>query len=388
MTTSTTPTNPLATGVPGVTIEARPNGTFRVCWRHAGKQPRVTVESKRDALMLAKWLGKHGKARPANDPDLLFAIGRTTSPVESTDPVTVGEALAALLATVNPRSLATRQSQVRSLAPLHDVSVQALTRADVEALFTELSTVGGRTGNGQAENTWRNAARFLKRALDVHGKGDLVRGYAGAVPRSKRRVRQPVVMTKAEMDDLVWLGRDYGIGDLLAVIADLGLRFGEAAAFRGTHVERIAGRPTALVRVQSPANPIPTHANPDPAPRELKGDASHRDLPPSQRIQDMAAEAGTGRLAGNDPDLGGPWRHSIAGNRLAKLSRRAIREGVITRPVTFHDLRHSWGAHLLLNGVDPKTLSVMMGHSSPTITMDTYAHLTDGGIDKVRDLLK
>lgn len=385
MTPSTTTRSPLATGVPGVTIQARPNGTFRVCWRHDGKQPRVTVDSVRDAKMLAKWLGRHGKDRPANDPDLLFAIGRTTSPVETTDPVTVGEALDALLAAATPRSVNTRRTQVRSLAPLFPISVQTLTLADVEAVFTDLTTTGGRSGNGQADNTWRGTGILLKKALRPYGKAELVEGYL-TKSRSKR-VRQPVLMTKAEMDELVWLGHDHGIGDLLAILADLGLRFGEAAALRGTHVERMAGHPMVLVREQCPANPTPTLANPDPAPCRLKSSSSVRDIPPSQRIQDMAAKARTDRLT-SDPGLGGPWRHSYANRRLSKVSRDAIREGIVSRPVKFHDFRHSWGAHLLLGGTDIVTVSYLMGHSSPTITGEIYGHLTDRGIGGVRDLLK
>lgn len=40
----------------------------------------------------------------------------------------------------------------------------------------------------------------------------------------------------------------------------------------------------------------------------------------------------------------------------------------------FHALRHTFATRALECGMDPRTLSELMGHSSPTITMKRYAH--------------
>ena len=40
----------------------------------------------------------------------------------------------------------------------------------------------------------------------------------------------------------------------------------------------------------------------------------------------------------------------------------------------FHSLRHTFATRLLENGVDMKTISELMGHSSPTITLNRYVH--------------
>ena len=40
----------------------------------------------------------------------------------------------------------------------------------------------------------------------------------------------------------------------------------------------------------------------------------------------------------------------------------------------FHSLRHTFATRLLENGVDVKTISELMGHSSPTITLNRYVH--------------
>ncbi len=42
----------------------------------------------------------------------------------------------------------------------------------------------------------------------------------------------------------------------------------------------------------------------------------------------------------------------------------------------FHDLRHTFATHAARNGVDPKTLAGLLGHTNASFTLDTYAHVT------------
>ena len=44
--------------------------------------------------------------------------------------------------------------------------------------------------------------------------------------------------------------------------------------------------------------------------------------------------------------------------------------------IRFHDCRHTFSSHALASGVDPKTLSVILGHTNASFTLDTYAHVT------------
>ena len=45
--------------------------------------------------------------------------------------------------------------------------------------------------------------------------------------------------------------------------------------------------------------------------------------------------------------------------------------------VRFHDLRHSHATQLLLAGIHPKVAQERLGHSSITVTLDLYSHVTD-----------
>jgi integrase len=48
------------------------------------------------------------------------------------------------------------------------------------------------------------------------------------------------------------------------------------------------------------------------------------------------------------------------------------------RQVRLHDLRHGGASMLLAAGTDISLVSKMLGHSSITLTADTYSHMLDG----------
>ena len=59
------------------------------------------------------------------------------------------------------------------------------------------------------------------------------------------------------------------------------------------------------------------------------------------------------------------------------LTRAADRAGlnVEGQPrLTLHDLRHTFGSHLVRHGADVVTVSRQMGHARPSITLDIYSH--------------
>ena len=63
-------------------------------------------------------------------------------------------------------------------------------------------------------------------------------------------------------------------------------------------------------------------------------------------------------------------------NWLYRAHKRIMKRAGIDEKVRFHDLRHTFSTIALLNGVDPKTVSNILGHHSTVFTLDTYAHVT------------
>ena len=66
-------------------------------------------------------------------------------------------------------------------------------------------------------------------------------------------------------------------------------------------------------------------------------------------------------------------RQALASRRFSRHWRRATEE--VGTDVRFHDLRHTFASTLLSRGVSIKAVADWLGHASPTITLDTYAHL-------------
>lgn len=56
-----------------------------------------------------------------------------------------------------------------------------------------------------------------------------------------------------------------------------------------------------------------------------------------------------------------------------KLTRRAGFKGV-----RLHDLRHSHASLMLKQGKHPKIVQERLGHSSISVTLDTYSHVAPG----------
>jgi integrase len=45
--------------------------------------------------------------------------------------------------------------------------------------------------------------------------------------------------------------------------------------------------------------------------------------------------------------------------------------------VRFHDLRHTAATLLMIQGVHPRVVQEMLGHSSVNVTLDTYSHVSE-----------
>ena len=84
---------------------------------------------------------------------------------------------------------------------------------------------------------------------------------------------------------------------------------------------------------------------------------------------------------------GGPLRQS----NVLRRSFNPIVERAKVRRITFHGLRHSFATLLLSNGIDVRTVSELLGHADPAMTLRVYAHAMPGhkraAADKLRQIL-
>ena len=69
---------------------------------------------------------------------------------------------------------------------------------------------------------------------------------------------------------------------------------------------------------------------------------------------------------------------------------RSLLEDAGLPQIRFHDLRHSAATIMLSMGVHPKVVQELLGHSSISMTLDTYSHMLPSmqqeAMDKLNDL--
>ena len=73
-------------------------------------------------------------------------------------------------------------------------------------------------------------------------------------------------------------------------------------------------------------------------------------------------------------------------SNLRKDFQSILKNSNISR-IRFHDLRHTAASLMLNNGVPILSVSRMLGHSKPSVTLDIYGHLMIGKLGEVAQLM-
>jgi integrase len=182
-------------------------------------------------------------------------------------------------------------------------------------------------------------------------------------PRVQKPKRGVKVATREEMHAFARAAGEYET--LVRVIADLGLRLGEALALEARHDLR-----DFMVVEQSGWHGSVTPGTKQGATRSVP-------IPPGLRaLLDAYATPLRGALF---PNPAGGWWHERSFYRVVWYPARD-RSGMDFRP---HDFRHSHVSLMRAAGVDPADLARMSGHTVDTATR-VYTHSTGGSFDLVR----
>jgi integrase len=282
--------------------------------------------------------------------------------------------LGTVKASVRPRTYEAYDLDVRRLLPY--VGRYRLTRLapeHVQSCYSALLQGGlSKRSVEQVHTVLHNALRQAVRW------GLVVRNVTEAVnvPRPERREMR--TLSHAEVQQLFADTADDRLHALWVLLTTSGLRIGEALALRWTDLDFENNRLNVQRAIQRQRGRGLVFVEPKSArSRRVVNLARHATDSLAQHRKRQLAERLVSGSCWEDNDLvfcredGRPLEHSTVHDRL----QRSLLRAKLPR-IRIHDLRHTAASLLLARGVHPRVVQELLGHSTITLTLETYSHTT------------
>ncbi|WP_081821307.1 tyrosine-type recombinase/integrase [Rhodococcus sp. UNC23MFCrub1.1] len=257
--------------------------------------------------------------------------------------------------------------------PFADTALTDIRRSHVEAWVKELverplspQTVHQRINNLK---TVLKAARRDRRMID-----DPVDGVS--LPRIRRAEMAMEIPDPTAVGRLV-TNADPSFSAYIALCAFAGLRRGEAAALQPGDIDFLRKR----ISVNRQAIGISSGVVDVRAPKY----GSERNVPVASGLLEILSEHLRLHAPGDDPSrwlFPGLGDNPLNGNMVFGRWRKARTAACVETKL--HSLRHYFASSLIAAGCDVVMVQRAMGHSSASITLDTYSHLFPSGEDRTR----
>jgi integrase len=223
-----------------------------------------------------------------------------------------------------------------------------------------------------------HAHRVLHRALQRAVENEtLPRNVASVIRPPKVEAQEVEILSADEMGVILARLEGHALYPAVALALATGMRRGELLALRWedvdlegatVRVERALEETAAGLRFKAPKTKHGRRIISLP-PSAVDALRAHR-----LRQLELRVALGQGKL---EPDA--LVFSTIEGAPLSpdNLSRdwRRVMAALDLPAVTFHALRHSHASALIASGLDVLTVSRRLGHGSPVVTLNAYAHL-------------
>ena len=282
--------------------------------------------------------------------------------------------------------------------------LQTIRVDDLQAFFNDRRVNGNLKGEGGlSPKTLGNMRNMLHAAFKQAVRNRLINDNiveGVRIPRAEKKEMR--VLNRAEQDRLVTAAKLSPELAAFGIVFDLftGIRLGELCGLRWENVDLEQKK----FLVCETRNRLPNHDDSIEASTTVatvpttKTDNSRRtvyllgnlaeDLKDYKRIQDSIAEQYPGFNQGGyvfcQPN-GNPYEPRGFQDLFKRCAKQAGIEGA-----TVHSMRHTFATRSLEQGMDIVTLSRLLGHATPSITMDKYGHSVDDhkrvSIEKLDDL--
>lgn len=288
--------------------------------------------------------------------------------------------LPAMRTQVRPSTLDAYQRSVhRHLVPrLGHISLQRLTADQLDAAYGDMLTTGRRDGKGLAPKSVRNLHLILHRALaDAVDWGLVTRNVADKARPPKQTQNRDAMRTwtAGQLREFLQLQREDRLYGLWHLLGNTGMRRGEALGLAWEHVDLDAHRVAVRRTLLNVAYRLEWG--------EPKTDRSRRNVALDNGTVDVLRAHRRAQLE-ERMALGGAWEdHGLVFARedgkplhpdlASKLFEQRVADSGLPQ-IRLHDLRHTHATLALQAGIHPKVVSERLGHSTISMTLDTYSH--------------
>lgn len=266
--------------------------------------------------------------------------------------------------------------------------MNTLTLEDMQRFFNERAKTGNiKTGEGLSPKTLVNLRNMLHAAFDQAVLDHLLpENPVSRVRLPKTHKQEMRVLDKEEQNRLILAARQAPEPAAFGIIFDLftGLRLGELCALRWQNVNmdarcfRVCGTRNRLPNFD-PSVSTNTSVQTFDTPKTDNSrrivyliDGLYDDFMHYYKIQQSIAA----QYPGYNPEgyvfcqeSGQPYEPRT----YQDLFKRCLRQAGIAE-ANFHSLRHTFATRSLEQGMDVVALARLLGHSSPSITLDKYGH--------------
>ena len=279
----------------------------------------------------------------------------------------------------------TKEAADRAVAgiPFADVPLLKVTTADVQKWITGMSERGLAASTIQTRYNYVHMC--LRAATGERIPNDPSRLASGGrtgvrLPRTAKSSTLKIP-TQDQMAALYDASRFY-FKPFVAMCAFAGLRLGEAAGLRLDDFDFSTGGENGMaVHVQRQVQGQTNGQVKTVAPKYQ----SDRWVPVTEQLQSIVqAHVKQLGLHGEEgylftPDGENLYHRNSAGHLWREAARKSGVGGF-----TLHSCRHFYASSLIAAGCDVVTVQRAMGHSTPTITLNTYAHLWPNAHERTR----
>jgi len=262
---------------------------------------------------------------------------------------------------------------MRRLLPLiGHLRLAGLTPQAVQAAYAALLTKG--LSRRSVEQTHTVLHRALRQAALW---GPMLRNPTEAVTVPRPARREMHTLTEGEVGRLFRASEGHRLHALWVLLATTGLRLGEALGLLWSDIDVASGRLVVNRALQRQPGVGYVFVEPKTARSRrtvylaagtVTALMEHR----RRQVEDQLAAGpdwtNTGLV------FASPVGRPVDGTWTTKWFHRALNQAELPR-IRIHDLRHTAATHLLNRGVHPKVVQELLGHSTISLTLDTYSHV-------------